>query len=92
MTYGSCWLHSRSPLIAQEYPEEVKQNKTYRQYKLIKGSSCIHLRINWFSYELFTDIYSNLDILTDPNTNTPYREGGDGALLYALLEAWTRVR
>jgi glycosyltransferase involved in cell wall biosynthesis len=84
MTYGSCWsLADNIPLIAQEYPEEIKRSKSFRDFKFDWGIPYTHLRT--FSYELFMKIDGQL--LTDPVTGLPYRAGGDGALMYALLEA-----
>lgn len=82
MTYGSCWsLADNIPLIAQEYPCEVKENKSYRDYRFSWGIPYTHLRT--FSVSLIDGIDDNL--LKDENGNF-YKAGGDGALFYALLE------
>jgi glycosyltransferase involved in cell wall biosynthesis len=43
-TYGSCWsLADDIPLIAQEYPPEIRREKSYRDYKFIWISIFNHL-------------------------------------------------
>lgn len=84
MTYGSCWSKADNiPLVAQEYPEDVKLKKSYRGYKLAWGIPYTHLRT--FSFELFKKI--NKSSLIDTSTGRPYMAAGDSALMYALLES-----
>ena len=45
-TYGSCWsLVDNIPLIAQDYPKEVRLNRTYRNHKFNWGMPYTHLQI-----------------------------------------------
>ena len=81
-TYGSCWsVADNIPLIAQEYPPEVKQNKTYREYKFNWNMPYTHLRtfqpflLNTFSAADFQDENGNW-----------LRAGGDTAMFYNLIE------
>ncbi len=44
-TYGSCWsMADNIPLIAQEYPPEIKANKFYRSYRFNWNMPYTHLR------------------------------------------------
>ncbi len=80
-TYGSCWsMVDNIPLIAQEYPPEVKANKTYRDYKFNWNMPYTHLRT--FHSNLIKDLtQKDLQI----NGEWP-RAGGDTALFYYLIE------
>ena len=81
-TYGSCWsMADDIPLIAQEYPAEVKSKKSYRKYKFPWKIPYTHLRT--FSYNLF-ELIDVSDLLD--NNNEFYKAGGDAALFYALIE------
>jgi len=54
-TYGSCYsMVDRIPLIAQNYPEEIKQKKEYRKYKFNWNMPYTHLRT--FKAGLLNDI------------------------------------
>ena len=80
-TYGSCWSVVDSiPLIAQEYPPEVKANKTYRDYKFAWNMPYTHLRT--FDTKLVKGLTSE-DLMIDGEWP---RAGGDTALFYYLLE------
>ncbi len=80
--YGSCWsLADNIPLIAQNYPNEVKQNRTYRNHKFVWNMPYTHLRS--FSKHLFTGLDESR--FKDENRNW-LRAGGDGALFYELIE------
>ena len=81
-TYGSCYsMVDRIPLIAQNYPEEVKQSKEYRKYKFNWNMPYTHLRT--FKAGLLNDIDdSNFQ---DKNKNW-YKAGGDGSIFYSLIE------
>lgn len=80
-TYGSCWsVVDNIPLIAQEYPPEVKANKTYRDYKFTWNMPYTHLRT--FHSKLVKDLTSD-DLMID---GVWPRAGGDTALFYYLLE------
>jgi 2-polyprenyl-3-methyl-5-hydroxy-6-metoxy-1,4-benzoquinol methylase/GT2 family glycosyltransferase len=81
-TYGSCYsLADRIELIAQPYPKEVRENKSYRQHLFPWGIPYTHLRT--FSSELLDNL--NEDLLKDENGEY-FGPGGDGALFYALIE------
>lgn len=81
-TYGSCYsMVDRIPLIAQNYPEEIKQKKEYRKYKFNWNMPYTHLRT--FKAGLLNDIDdSNFQ---DENKNW-YKAGGDGSIFYSLIE------
>lgn len=82
-TYGSCWsLADNIPLVAQDYPTNVKQSKSYRTHKFNWGIPYTHLRT--FKKELF-DSLENLDGFKDDNGNF-YRAGGDNAMFYEIIE------
>lgn len=85
-TYGSCWsLADNIPLIAQEYPPEIKANKTYRDYKFNWNMPYTHLRT--FKWDL-------MDKFIDSNGHKPFQDadgnwlkaGGDTAVFYAMIE------
>lgn len=81
-TYGSCWsMVDKIPLIAQHYPEEVKQNRTYRQHKFNWNMPYTHLRT--FKASLLLD--TNDEAFKDENGNW-YKAGGDGSVFYELIE------
>lgn len=86
-TYGSCWSICDSiPLIAQEYPPEVKASKSYRQYKFNWNMPYTHLRT--FKGELLHGyIHDNgYWAFKCPATFEWLKAGGDTALFYALIE------
>ncbi len=81
MTYGSMWsMADNIPLIAQEYPNEVYEEKAFRDHRFNWQIPYTHLRT--FSPEA----YHNCDhsTLLDSDGN-PYMAGGDAALFYALI-------
>lgn len=81
-TYGSCWsLADNIPLIAQDYPKEVKINKTYRNHHFNWILPYTHLRT--FKKSLINELDdSNFQ---DENKNW-YKAGGDGSVFYSLIE------
>ena len=80
-TYGSCWsMVDNIPLIAQEYPPEVKANKAYRDYKFNWNMPYTHLRT--FKTSLVKTL-TREDLQIDGEWP---RAGGDTALFYYLLE------
>lgn len=82
MTYGSCWsVCDNIPLIAQEYPPEVKKNKSYKKHLFNWAIPYTHLRT--FALSLFRKI--NFDNLKDKEGNW-LKAGGDAALFYELIE------
>ena len=81
-TYGSCWsLVDNIPLIAQEYPPEIKENKQYRNYKFNWGMPYTHLRT--FRKYLINNIPDNK--FQDENGNW-YKAGGDNSTFYNIIE------
>jgi glycosyltransferase involved in cell wall biosynthesis len=86
-TYGSCWsIVDNIPLISQEYPPEVKVNKTYRDYKFNWNMPYTHLRT--FKASLMHDFL-------EKHGHKPFQDaegnwlkaGGDTAVFYAMIEA-----
>lgn len=82
-TYGSCWsMVDNIPLIAQPYPETVKQNRAYRQHKFAWNMPYTHLRT------------FKADLLLQDSDDSPFKDddghwfkaGGDGATFYTLIE------
>lgn len=87
-TYGSCYsLADRINLIAQPYPKEVHENKSYRKYLFNWGMPYTHLRT--FKASLFKKI--NPDCFLDGNKEF-YKAGGDNALFYPLIEACSNYK
>jgi glycosyltransferase involved in cell wall biosynthesis len=81
-TYGSCWsLVDNIPLIAQDYPEAVKEKRAYRNHKFAWNMPYTHLRT--FTKKLFNNIPS--ERFKDDQGNW-LRAGGDGALFYEMIE------
>ena len=81
-TYGSCWsLTDNIPLIAQDYPVEVKNSKSYRNHHFNWIIPYTHLRT--FKKNLIDNIDESL--FKDENNNW-YKAGGDGSVFYALIE------
>lgn len=80
-TYGSCWsLADNIPLIAQEYPPDVKKNKSFREYKFAWNMPYTHLR-TFRSLILKTLTKDELTV----DGEWP-KAGGDTALFYSLIE------
>lgn len=81
-TYGSCWSEvDRIPLVSQHYPEQVKQNKTYRQHKFNWNMPYTHLRT--FKPGL---IINEQDSKFQDKSGNWYKAGGDGAVFYTAIE------
>jgi GT2 family glycosyltransferase len=82
MTYGSMWsLADNIPLIAQEYPREVYEKKSFRSCRFPWKIPYTHLRT--FTVEAFDRI--NDSDLRDSDGNY-YKAAGDSALFYSLLD------
>lgn len=80
-TYGSCWsLADEIPLIAQEYPEEVKANKRYRKHHFAWKIPYTHLRT--FSGDLVQSLNENIFM----KDNQFMMSGMDNPLFYELIE------
>jgi FkbM family methyltransferase len=81
-TYGSMWsVVDNIPLIAQSYPEDVKQNKTYRNYLFNWKIPYTHLRTCKSKY--FNTL--NRDKFKD-STGNWMKSGADNPLFYELIE------
>jgi FkbM family methyltransferase len=80
-SYGSCWsLADKVPLVAQEYPNDVKEDCSYRRYQHAWGIPYTHLRV--FTVDLYDRI--NREHL---KIDKKYpMVGGDVELFYQLLE------
>lgn len=85
-TYGSCWsIVDNIPLIAQEYPPEVKENKAYRDYKFNWNMPYTHLR---------TFLARNMHGYLQQHGNHAFRNedgnwlkaGGDTSVFYTMIE------
>lgn len=86
MTYGSCWsMADNIPLVAQEYPKHVFEQKSFRDYRFPWNFPYTHLRT--FTVEAFNRIPDS--DLRDSD-GAYYRAGGDGALFYGLIEHCSR--
>ena len=86
-TYGSCWsVVDNIPLIAQEYPPEVKINKSYRNYKFNWNMPYTHLRtFRSYLMEDYITWHGN-STFKDENGNW-LKAGGDTAIFYTMIEA-----
>jgi glycosyltransferase involved in cell wall biosynthesis len=86
-TYGSCWsVVDNIPLIAQEYPPEVKANKTYRDYKFNWNMPYTHLRTFLARNMRFHLLQRGNRAFK--NSNAAWlKAGGDTAVFYAMIEA-----
>ena len=81
-TYGSCWsLADNIPLIAQEYPQHVKETRAYRTHHFNWILPYTHLRT--FRKSLLDTVD---DTLFKDNNGEWYDAGGDGSVFYALIE------
>ena len=82
MTYGSCWsMVDNIPLVAQPYPKEVWDNKSFREYIFALNVPYTHLRT--FEMRYLTD---QVIEKCKNDDGEYYKAGGDIALFYALLE------
>lgn len=80
-TYGSCWsMADNIPLIAQEYPPNIKANKFYRTYRFNWNMPYTHLRT--FKSSLIKNL-TREDLQIDGKWP---RAGGDTSLFYYLIE------
>jgi hypothetical protein len=70
------------PLISQPYPDNIKQNKLYRDHHFNWILPYTHLRT--FKKYLLNNIEDSQ--FQDLNGNW-YKAGGDGSVFYALIEA-----
>ena len=81
-TYGSMKsVVDNIPLISEDYPTNIKQNKLYREHKFDWLIPYTHLRT--FKKKLINNI--NIDMLKDENRNW-MRAGADTPFFYELIE------
>ena len=85
-TYGSCWsVCDNIPLIAQEYPPEVKWNKSYRNYKFNWNMPYTHLRtFDAYLMHRFLNTKGN-HAFRDQDGNW-LKAGGDTSIFYSMIE------
>lgn len=81
-TYGSCWsMVDNIPLIAQHYPLEVKQNKTYRSHKFNWNIPYTHLR----TFKAY--LLDGIEESKFQNERGEWlKAGGDVAMFYNVIE------
>lgn len=86
-TYGSCWsIVDNIPLIAQEYPPEIKANKQYRDYKFAWNMPYTHLRT--FEARLMHDhLRDHGNYAFRDEEGNWLKAGGDTAVFYTMIEA-----
>jgi glycosyltransferase involved in cell wall biosynthesis len=81
-TYGSCWsMADNIPLIAQDYPLHIKENKSYRTHLFPWNIPYTHLRT--FSSNLIKGI--RREQLKDADGKW-MMAGGDTAMFYEMIE------
>lgn len=81
-TYGSMWsVVDNIPLISQDYPQYVKDNRTYRNYKFNWGIPYTHLRTCLAKH------FYELEISSFVDENSKWmKSGADNPLFYELIE------
>jgi len=81
-TYGSCYsMVDKIPLVAQNYPEEIKRKKEYRKYKFNWNMPYTHLRT------FKAGLLNGCDDSNFQDENKKwYKAGGDGSIFYTLIE------
>jgi glycosyltransferase involved in cell wall biosynthesis len=85
-TYGSCWsVCDNIPLIAQEYPPEVKANKAYREYKFNWNMPYTHLR-TFKAYLMHNYLHLKGNYAFRDEDGNWLKAGGDTAVFYAMIE------
>ena len=81
-TYGSMWsVVDNIPLISQDYPQYVKDNRTYRNYKFNWGIPYTHLRTCLAKHFYELEISSFVD-----ENGKWMKSGADNPLFYELIE------
>lgn len=80
-TYGSCWsVADNIPLIAQDYPNEVRSKKTFRQHHFNWIIPYTHLRT------FKSDLFHSLDSSVFKINGEYMKAGADTPLFYELIE------
>jgi glycosyltransferase involved in cell wall biosynthesis len=81
-SYGSCWsVADQIPLIAQEYPPEVKHDRAYRSHPFNWIIPYTHMRA--FRIHLFDD---HIQSAWQNDQGEWWRAGGDVHTFYSLIE------
>jgi len=81
-SYGSCWsLIDNIPLVAQEYPKQVRDARAYREHRFNWNMPYTHLRT--FKAKLLSGLE---DTMFKDEKGNWFKAGGDGSLFYALIE------
>lgn len=81
-TYGSCWsVVDNIPLVAQTYPQQIKNTKTYRRHLFNWNIPYTHLRT--FRRELLESVDRNQFL---DKTGNWMKSGADAPLFYELIE------
>jgi GT2 family glycosyltransferase len=81
-SYGSCWsVADQIPLIAQEYPPDVKANRSYRNHRFPWLVPYTHLRAFRLGLAQKTD-----QMLWKDQHGNWLRAGGDTAVFLSLIE------
>lgn len=81
-SYGSCWsVTDQIPLIAQEYPPDVKAARSYRSHMFTWMIPYTHLRM--FRIKLFDD---HMKSLWQSDSGEWWQAGGDTHVFYSLIE------
>lgn len=85
-TYGSCWsVVDNIPLIAQEYPPDIKWHKAYRHYKFNWNMPYTHLRT--FNTQLMHNYLKQYGYSAFSDENGDWlRAGGDTSIFYTMIE------
>ena len=85
-TYGSCWsVVDNIPLIAQEYPPEVKWNKAYRDYKFNWNMPYTHLR-TFLASNMISYLHTKGNYAFRDENGDWLKAGGDTAIFYSMIE------
>lgn len=81
-SYGSCWsVADQIPLIAQEYPPEIKKSRTYRSYQFPWIIPYTHMRA--FRIHLWDE---QIKPFWQNAHGEFWKAGGDAHVFYSLLE------
>ena len=85
-TYGSCWSECDNiPLIAQEYPPDVKRDGTYRSHKFNWNMPYTHLRT--FKADLMHSyLHQHGNRAFRDKEGNWLKAGGDTSVFYAMIE------
>jgi len=80
-TYGSCWSVVDSiPLVGQPYPPEIKEHKTYKNYKFNWNIPYTHLRTMKAKFLMFVPDHELQDL-----QGNWFKAGNDLAIFYSSI-------